>query len=346
MIRTISLSTLCVLFAFPALLSAADEGETFFEQHIRPVLVNQCIECHGTKKQESGLRLDARSMLLKGGESGAAVVVGKPAESLLMEAIRREGLEMPPSKSLEDHEIAAFEKWIKMGAPWPNSETPPQPALGDQVAIKAVANDHWAFDKLEKPAVPSVENAWGQTPIDAFVLRRLNKAKLQPSPQADRRTLIRRAYYDLIGLPPSYAEVQAFEQDSSPQAFENVVDRLLQSKHFGERWGRYWLDVARYADTREWQAQTDVRYPFAYTYRDWVIQALNRDLPYDEFVKLQIAADFYTTEPDHPDLAAMGFLTVGRRFRNNPIEQTNDRIDAITRGTMGLTVACARCHDH
>lgn len=346
MIRTLFLLASCAIFLFPALLLAAEEGEAFFEQHIRPVLVNQCIECHGTKKQESGLRLDARSMLLKGGDSGAAVVVGKPAESLLMEAIRREGLEMPPSKSLEDHEIAAFEKWIKMGAPWPNSETPPQPALGDQVAINAAASDHWAFEKLQTPAVPSLKNDWGQSPIDAFVWKRLTEAKLQPSPPADRGTLIRRAYYDLIGLPPTYEEVQAFEQDPSPQAFENVVDRLLNSKHFGERWGRYWLDLARYADTQEWQAQTDVRYPFAYTYRDWVIHALNRDLPYDEFIKLQIAADFYTTEPNDPNLAAMGFLTVGRRFRNNPIEQTNDRIDAISRGLMGLTVACARCHDH
>ncbi len=329
---------------------AARRGVAFFEQHVRPLLVEKCQSCHGVKRQESKLRLDARTFLLRGGASGPAVKPGSPNESLLMEAVRREGLEMPPEEKLSDSEIKTLETWIRLGAPWPKDASgPAAPALGDQVHIHRVAKSHWAFQPIEKPAVPAVtlpEPAKAVSPIDAFVLARLQAEGLEPAPPADRRTLIRRATFDLIGLPPTAREIEAFANDKSPEAFAKVVDRLLDSPHYGERWGRYWLDIARYADTRDWKAQTDPRYPFAYTYRDYVIKAFNSDVPYDRFIREQLAADAYAQSADDPSLAALGFLTVGPRYRDNVQEQIADRIDVVTRGLLGVSVGCARCHDH
>ena len=206
---------------------------------------------------------------------------------------------------------------------------------------------HWAFQAVHEPKVPSVANeSWSTNPVDRFVLAALETKALSPSVPADKRTLLRRVSFDLIGLPPTFNEIQAFEQDQSPQAFERVVDRLLASPQYGERWGRHWLDVARYADSKGYVFQEERRYPFSYTYRDYVVQAFNRDLPYDRFILEQIAADKLSLGNDKQPLAAMGFLTLGRRFLNNINDIIDDRIDVTTRGLMALTVGCARCHDH
>lgn len=327
----------------------------FFETHVRPVFVQHCVECHGPTKQESGLRLDSREGLLKGGDGGAAIVAGRPEESVLIEAVRHEGLEMPPEKKLDDNVIAALEKWVRDGAVWPAGDKPSAPALGDQSAIFAQAKAHWALQPLTKPVPPAVDDAaWSRSPIDGFIRAKLTEQSLQPSPEADPAVLCRRIYFDLIGIPPSAAEVDEFvraytstDKDAAEQAYAALVDKLLASPHYGERWGRHWLDVARYADTRDFiAAGNDRRYPFAYTYRDWVVKALNDDLPYDEFIRLQLAADFYAADKNSPSLAALGLLTVGPRFGNNQVEQIADRIDVVTRGFLGLAVTCARCHDH
>lgn len=326
----------------------------FFETHIRPVLIEQCVSCHGPQKQESGLRLDSREALFKGGAEGAAVVPGRPEESLLIEALRHEGLEMPPEKKLDDAVIADFETWVRSGAFWPAGDRPVAAALGDQVAIFQQAKSHWAFQPVRKPEPPTVRDAaWARTPIDRFILAKLEAKDLHPSREADPAVLCRRVYFDLVGLPPSPEEVDAFvkaysgTREARERAYEALLDKLLASPHYGERWGRHWLDVARYADTRDFiAAGVDRRYPYAYTYRDWVVKAFNDDLPYDAFIREQLAADFYVNDKQSPSLAALGLLTVGSRFRNNEQEQIADRIDVVTRGFLGFSVACARCHDH
>ncbi len=327
----------------------APEAAEFFENKIRPVLAQNCFSCHGPMKQKSGLRLDSREAMLKGGDRGAAVAPGDPDKSLVIQAIRYDGEpKMPPDKKLPQEAIDALTQWVKMGAPWPTVKS------SDASANAAVPNPiadarqkHWAFKPIQNSAVPRVKNTtWASTPIDNFILAKLEEKGIAPSPKADRRTLIRRATFDLIGLPPTPEEIAAFEADASPDAFAKVVDRLLASPRYGERWGRYWLDVARYADTKGYTFEEERRYPFSYTYRDYVIRAFNEDVPYDRFITEQIAADQLDLKEDKRPLAAMGFLTLGRRFLNNPHDIIDDRIDVITRGTMGLTVQCARCHDH
>jgi hypothetical protein len=284
--------------------------------------------------------------MLKGGDSGASLVPGDPDKSLIVKAVRYtdENLQMPPkNKKLSSQQIADLETWVKMGAPDPRTNAS-KTAVG---VVTEEAKKHWAYQPVRRPEPPRVKDAkWAQSPIDQFILARLEAQQLAPSPKADRRTLIRRASYDLIGLPPTHQEVEAFVQDKSPDAFAKVVDRLLASPHYGERWGRYWLDIARYADTKGYVFEEERRYPFAYTYRDYVIRALNEDLPYDQFLVHQIAADLLPLGEDKRPLAALGFLTLGRRFLNNQADIIDDRIDVVSRGTMGLTVSCARCHDH
>ena len=327
------------------LLQAADaEGVEFFEKKIRPVLVEQCYSCHsaGAKSVKGGLKLDSRHDLLKGGDSGPALVAGDPDKSLLIKALRRVNpdLAMPPKKTLPKEVVADFEAWVKRGAPDPRTGGPIDP-VADQ------AKKHWAFQPVSSPAVPATRTAgWAKTEVDAFILAALEAKNLKPQPEADRRTLIRRATFDLLGLPPTPEEVEAFEKDKDPQAYEKVIDRLLASPRYGERWARHWLDVARYSDTKGYVFQEERRYPFAYTYRDWAIEAFNADLPYDQFILQQLAADRLPLGEDKRPLAAMGFLTVGRRFLNNIADITDDRIDVVTRGFMALTVGCARCHDH
>ncbi len=335
---------------FTALLGAgslahgvtSQEAE-FFEKSVRPVLADHCIKCHGPEKQKSDLRLDSRDALLKGGENGPAIVAGKPDESDLIKTIRHEGDSKMPEKEpkLPDEQITALSEWVRIGAPWPESEI--------VKASKPSTNGarHWSFQPIADPAAPEVHGAWGQEPLDRFVLAKQEAAGLQPAPKADRQTLLRRASFDLTGLPPTAAEAHAFENDPAPDAFARVIDRLLASPQYGVRWGRFWLDVARYADTKGYLAGNEERrFAYSYTYRDWVVGALNEDLPYDQFLIEQIAADLAPSKDDPRTLAALGFLTLGRRFLNNQPDIIDDRIDVICRGTMGLTVGCARCHDH
>ncbi|MSU57464.1 MAG: DUF1553 domain-containing protein [Pedosphaera sp.] len=325
------------------------EQAEFFESKIRPVFAEHCYSCHSEKaeKVKGGLRLDTRDALLKGGTTGPVIVPGDPEASLLIKAVRYTDpdLQMPPKdKKLSAEQIAALEAWVKMGAPDPRVPTGPKP-LTDVTEAK---RRHWAFQPVTKPSPPAVRNPrWIKTSVDNFVLAKLEQKKLKPAPAADRRTLIRRVTYDLIGLPPTPDEVEAFVKDARPDAYARLVDRLLASPHYGERWGRYWLDLARYADTRGYLAGGEERrYAFSYTYRDYVVRALNEDKPYDKFLLEQIAADRLELGDDKRPLAALGFLTLGRRFLNNQNDIIDDRLDVVTRGTLGLTVTCARCHDH
>ncbi len=318
------------------------EQTDFFEARIRPVLVEKCRKCHGPDEPKFGLRLDSRAALLQGGDAGPVVTPGDPESSPLIEAVRHAGpVRMPPKEKLPPQAIADLEAWVKMGLPWPESPKPTAAATED------ARPDHWAFQLVHRPDLPAVQAAsWPRNEIDRFVLARLEAADLAPSPPADRRTLIRRVSFDLIGLPPTPGEVEAFVNDPAPDAYERLISRLLDSPRYGERWGRYWLDVARFADTKGYVFFEEVDYPFAYTYRDYVIDALNDDKPYDRFLLEQLAADKLDLGDDRRPLAAMGFLTAGGRFINNQHDIIDDRIDVVTRGLMGLTVTCARCHDH
>lgn len=323
----------------------------FFEKKIRPVLVRECYGCHSAEaeKLQGGLFLDSRAGLLEGGDSGAAVVPGKPDESLLIEALRHESFEMPPDKRLPDATVRDFESWIRTGLADPRSR--PQDAQKKRRVLytEKDAEAHWAFQPVSNPTVPELQDDWVRTPIDAFVLARLKDAGLSPSPRADGRTLIRRAFYNLTGLPPSFQQVQRFEEEPSPEAFLQIVDRLLKSPRYGEHWGRHWLDIARYADTngqRPAPTPDPPFYPFAWVYRDYVIDAFNNDLPFDEFIIEQLAGDLIPGEEGRHKLAGVGFLRVGRSFGQNVDDRIDDRIDTVTKAFLGLTVSCARCHDH
>ena len=316
---------------------AADIDAEFFERRIRPLLIDKCVGCHGSEEQSGGLRLDSADALARGGDNGPVLVAGNLQASKLIRAVRRDGdLVMPPEQPLSEPEVAAIERWVRSGARWPKKSAPLTPPSQKK---------HWAFQPVGNPDVPPLADDWGTTEIDAFILAALRSSGLSPSAKADRRTLIRRATFDLTGLPPKHADVEAFVADDDPQAWPRLVDRLLNSKHYGEKWARHWLDVARYSDTKGYVYGREERHwVHAWTYRDWVARAINDDMPYDRFLLLQLAAD----QMDVPrgDLAAMGFLTIGRRFLGVTHDIIDDRIDVVTRGTMGLTVACARCHDH
>ncbi len=339
------------LFASIATIHAAvpsPEQIEFFESKIRPLLADHCYECHSAKSKsiKGGLRLDTRDGLLKGGDTGPAIVPGDAEKSLLIKAVRytNADLQMPPKdKRLAPQQIATLEAWIKMGAPDPRSTS-----SSTSNSQPSAAGKHWAFQPIRSPALPGVKNKrWAQNPIDTFVLAKLEAAKLDPSSAADKRTLIRRATFDLTGLPPTSAEAAAFLADKSSEAYAKLIDRLLASPRYGERWARHWLDVARYGDVKGYiGVGVERRYPYSYTYRDYVIRAFNEDLPFDRFIHEQLAADQLNLGEDKRPLAAMGFLTLGRRFINNQQEIIDDRIDVTTRGLMGLTVTCARCHDH
>jgi len=319
----------------------------FFENKVRPILSKQCYKCHSAEatKVKGGLLLDTRDGLLKGGDSGPALVPGEPEKSLLVKAIRYTDpdLQMPPKgEKLSDAQIADLVTWVKMGAP--------DPRTGGATAKKGDGKNHWAFKPVANPVPPTSGHGQSATgnPIDAFIIAKLDDQGMKLSPPADKRTLIRRAYFDLIGLPPRPEDVQAFLGDNSAGAFAKVVDRLLALPQYGERWGRHWLDVARYSDSKgEIKRQRDTPlYPFAWTYRDYVIKSFNDDKPYDRFIIEQVAADKLPLAKGDPTLAAMGFLTLGERFQNNENDIINDRIDVVTKGLLGLTVSCARCHDH
>jgi hypothetical protein len=325
------------------------EQERQFEQKVRPLLAANCWECHGEKKQESGLRLDSRSGMIDGGDSGErAIVPGDPDRSLFVRAINHLGdYHMPPKRKLADDDIAALTDWVRQGAFWPADLSSKIQKRSATDLAKDHRQSHWAYQPVRRPALPAVRSPlWLRARLDAFVLAKLEAAGICPSPEADRRTLIRRLNFDLLGLPPTPDEVDRFVADRSPDAYERLVDRLLASPHYGERWGRHWLDVARYGDTKGYAFQQERRYPYAYTYRDYVIRAFNEDLPYDQFLVEQLAADrLPATAEDKTRLAALGFLTTGRKF-NNRNDDIDDQIDVVARGLLGITVACARCHDH
>ena len=305
---------LLILLGWCVLARSAFAGgdAEFFEKRIRPVLVAECYKCHsaGSEKLKGGLRLDTREAALKGGESGRpAVVPGDVGKSSLIEAIRytNDDLQMPPKKQLSREVVADFEAWIRAGAIDPRAEDAAAAAAGKD------PKKHWAFLPVRDVAAPKVGRGdWVKSPVDACVMAKLEERGLRPAPAADRRTLIRRAYYDLWGLPPTFAEVEAFAKDTSADAFAKVVDRLLASPRYGERWGRYWLDLARYADTKGYVYgdREEVRFVHAHNYRDWVIRALNEDMPYDRFVKLQIAADQMESAGE-----GSGFRVQGSGFR-------------------------------
>lgn len=314
-----------------------------FEKHVRPVLVDKCFRCHGGQKDSGGLRVDSRAALLAGGDSGPALDLEHPSDSLLLLALRRDESvsAMPPDEPLEDQQVAALETWIKNGAPWPLT-TPRFEAKG-----------HWSFEPLTTPATPEVEQVhWPKNDIDAFVLARIEAAGKRPSATADRRTLIRRVTYDLTGLPPTPEEVKAFELDNSADALGRVIDRLLATPQYGEHWGRHWLDLVRYADTAG--ENTDHPLPHAWRYRNWVIESFNRDLPFDAFARAQIAGDLLaadSTGADYTDkLVATGYLAIARRFGHNidkDIHLTHeDIIDNLGKTFLGLSLGCCRCHDH
>ena len=339
--RRVHIWMLTWLASFSSSVLLADDDVRFFETDVRPVLVEHCQKCHGPKKQEAGLRLDSRQATLNGGDSGPAIVPGKPDESRLIAAVRQAGdVQMPPDGKLKQTEIEALAHWVRLGAPWPAAE------VNDEHPAEAWRR-HWAFQPIGNPAPPVVQDGtWERTPIDRFVLAKLEAAGLAPSPPANRQILIRRATFDLTGLPPTPDEVEAFVNDPAPDAYAKLVDRLLESPRYGEQWARHWLDIARYSDTKGYVYAREERFwVHAPAYRDWVVQSFNRDLPYDQFLLLQIAADQVAPQ-DRGARAAMGFLTLGRRFLGVTHDIIDDRIDVVTRGTMGLTVACARCHDH
>ena len=344
--------------AAPGSPALSPEDLQFFEAKIRPVLAQKCYTCHSrdADKIKGGLMLDTREGMLHGGDTGPAIVPGKPDDSLLIDAIGYQDpdLQMPPKGDrLTDQQVADLTEWIRRGALDPRSLVSPG---SSSAAYGGVGRNHWSFLPVKKPAVPAVRTpAWCQTPIDNFVLARLEGSGLVPNAVADKYTLIRRATFDLTGLPPTEAEVQRFLVDDSPGAWAKVVDRLLASPRYGERWGRYWLDVARYADTKgDTPNREDPRYPFAWTYRDYVIDAFNTDKPFNQFIIEQLAADRVLAEelkkherpPGQDGLAALGFLTLGNRFENSTNDIINDRIDVTTKAFLGLTVSCARCHDH
>jgi Protein of unknown function (DUF1553)/Protein of unknown function (DUF1549)/Planctomycete cytochrome C len=314
-------------------------GAEFFEKKIRPVFATRCYVCHSASapKIQGGLQLDTRDLLRRGGNSGSPIVPGDPNASLLIKALRytEANLKMPPGKALAPEVVADFEQWVRMGAPDPRTEAP-------KTTTANRSREWWSLKKPVRPEVPDIsDKSWLKTPVDNFILAKLAEAKLKPSAPADKRTLIRRATYDLIGLPPTQTEIDEFAADTSANAFEKVVDRLLASPQYGVRWGRHWMDVSRYADT----ADGPDRFAFSYTYRDWVIGAFNEDMPFDQFAKKQIAAD-QLDHGDKRDLAALGFITLGRSVPKGEHDMIDDRIDVITRGLLGMTVTCARCHDH
>ncbi len=333
------------------------EQVAFFEKKIRPVLVEHCYKCHSqqAEKVKGELLLDSREGLRRGGRSGPVVVPGHPEKSPLVVALRHSDPDtaMPPKGKLPDAVIADFEAWVRMGAPDPRGGSPAPPAKYG--VDPEQARRHWAFQPPRRPPVPAVQHPSFRIehPIDAFIAAAWQPHGLQPVGEADKRTLLRRVYFDLIGLPPSPEEVEAFLADTSPQAFEKVVDRLLASPHFGERWGRHWLDVARYAESTG--KTVNVAYPHAWRYRDYVIAAFNADKPYDQFIKEQIAGDLmYSDDPKSKAerMIATGFLAIGPKTLNEmstlqfELDVADEQIDVVTQAFLGLTIACARCHDH
>jgi len=351
-----------VLAAEPEIPRDDSAAVDFFEKKIRPVLIDKCYDCHSEKAQadgdlKGGLLLDSRQATQAGGDSGPAVVPNKIEESLIIDAIRygEDSYQMPPAGKLSHAVIADFEKWVSMGAPDPR-DTPAAASPRKEIDWK-LARQHWSLQRPHQQTVPDVKNVKQiQKPIDAFILKQLEDAGLEQVERAERNTLLRRACFDLTGLPPTIEQLDEFLSDESSDAFAKLIDRLLDSKSYGERWARHWLDVARYSEDNTNMGPHNGPYPHAWRYRDWVVQALNEDVPYDEFIVRQLATDFLpNTGPE--DNAALGFQGLAPSYHkevalaklvleNRYADEWEDRVDAIGRGLLGLTLACARCHDH
>jgi cytochrome c553 len=363
-IRHIEIAFLFLVSVFlvsmaPAAAQTVDAGSPeFFENRIRPLLANSCFGCHSNSAM-GGLRLDSLEAMKKGGKRGAAMVPGDPEKSLLISAVKQTdpALKMPMGGKLKDAEIADLDAWVKAGAVWPKSAQPVVTATSGKYTISPERKAFWSFQPLKNPLAPQVKDTkWARTEIDRFILARLEKEGLKPVGPASKLDLIRRATLDLTGLLPTPEEISDFEKDASPDAFAKVVDRLLASPHYGERWGRIWLDVVRYGEDDYRSLNPNPKgyrpYPNAWAYRDWVIQAFNDDLPYDQFVKAQLAGDLSDPKVRYKNLPATGFLGLGPWYYDNGsnevtrADERHDRVDAVTRGFLGLTVACARCHDH
>lgn len=362
MVLIFSALTIPALPASDAALT--DEQVNFFERKIRPVLVEKCYDCHSAtaKKIKGGLKLDTKEAILHGGENGPAVVPGKPDDSLLIEAIRytNKDNQMPPKTKLPDSVVKDFEQWVKMGAPDPRSggTVADASSTASQWKKKEInleeGRKFWAFQQPKNSELPIVRNtAWPKSDIDRFTLAKMEAKNLQPVPDASKTELLRRVTFDLTGLPPTPDAIQVFVKDNSPEAFTHVVDKLLASERFGEYWGRHWLDIARYGESSG--KDVNIPYPFAWRYRDWVIDAMNRDLPYDEFIRQQIAGDLlpYKDVVDQSKkIVATGFLAIGskshgeRNPRQFELEVADEQIDTLSQAFLGITVACARCHDH
>lgn len=341
---------LILLSALSARAANAPVDSAFFESKIRPILVESCYKCHSSQSErvKGGLLLDTREGLLNGGDTGPSIVPGDPDKSKLITALRYkdEALQMPPKEPLPPEVVANFEKWVKAGAP--------DPRTGKVAKIKETAANHWAFQPVKTKPLPKVKDRkWVKQPLDAFILADLEERRIEPAPPADKRALLRRATFDLTGLPPTPEEIDAFLADTSTNAFMTVIDRLLNSPSFGERWGRRWLDLARYADSNG--LEFNAPFPNAYRYRDYVIAAFNNDKPYNQFIREQIAGDLLPTksiEEQHEKWIATGFLVLGPKALNEPMREKlladviDEQIDVTTKAFLGLTVACARCHDH
>ncbi|HEY8460209.1 MAG TPA: DUF1549 domain-containing protein, partial [Blastocatellia bacterium] len=347
--------------------SAKSAQEEFFEKRIRPILVASCQRCHNARSKVAGLDLTTPEAFQRGGDNGPVINKEKPEESRLLKVIGYDGeMKMPPSGKLKDHEITALTEWVKMGAPWPGAVTAAVPAITPVASGAGPKNPaarsfteeekaFWAYQPIKATAPAQIRNeAWAQSPIDRFILRKLEENNLKPAPPADKLTLLRRATFDLTGLPPTEKEMRDFLADRSPDAFNKVVERLLASPRYGERWGRHWLDVARYADSTG--NDEDHRYPHAWKYRDYVIESFNDDLPYDQFIREQVAGDLLPAknpgEVNRRGIIATGFLALGPKAiaqqdkKKMLYDVYDEQVDVTTKAFLGLTVSCARCHDH
>ena len=341
--------------------SASADDLEFFEKRVRPLLIARCHECHAADKQKGNLRLDSRAGALAGGDTGPAIVPGKPDESLLVDAIRYgQTYQMPPKGRLPEEDVAVLVEWVRRGAPWPTEAVA---AVTDNKAAPATSADfaaraqHWCFQPLSTAPPPTAVNtAWPRGPIDHFILAGLEARGLAPAPAVDKRTWLRRVTYDLIGLPPAPAEIAEFLADESSQAYEKVVDRLLASPHYGERQARHWLDLARFAET--YGHEHDYEIPNAYPYRDYLIRAFNADLPYDRLLVEQVAGDLLDPPRRHPtehlneSIIGTAFWFLGESthspvdVREDEAKRIDNQIDVFSKTFLALTVGCARCHDH
>jgi hypothetical protein len=351
---------LSVAASAKAVESAAEQPD-FFEKDVRPLLADRCYKCHSShsEKLKGGLRLDSREGVMRGGEDGPVISPDDPSKSRLLEAVnyRDANLQMPPKGKLSDKQIAILTEWVKMGAPWPHQSAPESVVKTPGFDLAKRRAEHWAWQPIRSSPPPAVTNSgWPANPVDNFILAKLEKNQLAPAPAAERRTLLRRLYFDLIGLPPSPEDVENFMSDASPDAYERVVDRLLASPRFGERWARHWLDLVRYAETCGHEADYPIQH--AWRYRDYVIRAFNEDVPYNQFVTEHIAGDLVANPRLNPkehfneSIIATGFYWLGQSVhspvdvRQNQAEIIDNQIDVLSKTFLGLTVACARCHDH